>query len=125
MRKHTQEIDEALQRLTESQKLTELQKIAERALDLQRNLERPLEVEEPMASRLENKATDKRNYRLQFVLTVGTWLAFGAAAIYAGLAHKQWKTMEKTYSEMHTQTGLIKQQLQETLEPSPRSALSL
>jgi hypothetical protein len=39
-------------------------------------------------------ADNDRNYRLQKWLTIGTWLAFLAAAIYAGITLKIWHEMQ-------------------------------
>ena len=50
------------------------------------------------------------NLRLQGALCVFTAGAFVAAAIYAGYAKKQWKTMNDTYTEIKTQTGEISNQ---------------
>lgn len=41
-----------------------------------------------------HSANDDRQYRLQLLLTVGTWLAFIAAAIYAGIATRQLHEMK-------------------------------
>ncbi len=47
----------------------------------------------------------------QWVVALGTWLAFITAAIYAYEAHKQLGTMRDSLSEVQTQTTLMKQQL--------------
>jgi hypothetical protein len=44
------------------------------------------------------------------VLAVGTWLTFFAAAIYAGIAHKQLRTFENTAQRQlraYTQPGVF------------------
>jgi hypothetical protein len=52
-----------------------------------------------------------RDYQLQVWLTVGTWLAFIAAAIYACIAYRQKQTMDATYISISDQTKMIRQQL--------------
>ena len=46
----------------------------------------------------------EKNYTVQVVLTVVTGLAFLAAATYAGLAWRQVRIMNKTYTEIQRQT---------------------
>ena len=54
---------------------------------------------------------DSKGYRLQRAqlrvqigLLIATTLTFIAAIIYAGIAHKQWSTMDKTFKEIQKQT---------------------
>jgi hypothetical protein len=56
------------------------------------------------------QANSDREYRVQMVLAVGTWLTFFAAAIYAGIAHKQLRTFENTAQRQlraYTQPGVF------------------
>lgn len=118
MSNYIEQIKAALRGFSELPKLGELASISQQLSDIRKRLDGPLlvkgELQEPAAIRAEKGASDRRNRTIQLWLTVGTWLAFLAAAIYAGLALRQWKTMEKTYGEMQKQTGLIKQQLEQT-----------
>ena len=50
-------------------------------------LQEILEIPEP--ARREKRASDERQYCVQVWLTIGTWLAFVAAAIYAAIAASQ------------------------------------
>jgi hypothetical protein len=54
--------------------------------------------------RAEAKILRKKEHRQQIWLTWGTWLAFGAAAIYAGIAANQMSIMDSTYREVQKQT---------------------
>src|ERR1700722_10155329 len=56
------------------------------------------------AEQTEQRTQYGHSQTIQILLTIGTWLAFLAAAIYAGIAARQWKTMEKTYGEIQKQT---------------------
>jgi hypothetical protein len=51
------------------------------------------ELQIPETIEAENRANNRRNYKLQKWLTAGTWLAFIAAASYAYLALRQWGEM--------------------------------
>jgi hypothetical protein len=51
------------------------------------------ELHTPGRVELQRTANEDRNYRLQLWLTVGTWLAFIAAAIYAGITYKMLREM--------------------------------
>src|SRR5208283_1590112 len=57
-----------------------------------------------------NRRYQRKYYRVQVWLAVGTWLAFAAAAIYAGIAARQWRTMNDTYGEIRKQTEQITKQ---------------
>jgi len=46
----------------------------------------------------------KRHTDNRVWLTWGTWLAFFTAAVYAGIAGFQWRTMNRTYAEIRDQT---------------------
>jgi hypothetical protein len=48
----------------------------------------------PEEEKTENRTYQKRNFCLQTLLTVGTWLAFGAAAYYAHVARQQLNATE-------------------------------
>lgn len=50
----------------------------------------------------------RQNLAVQSALAVGTWLAFLAAAIYAGISNSQLKEMDATYSEIQQQTKAAK-----------------
>jgi type II secretory pathway pseudopilin PulG len=71
------------------------------------NKQQPLPVPLPVLAELKIPETDKteqrtqynRSHTLQIWLTVGTWLAFIAAAIYAGIAARQlWQMKRATYA---------------------------
>ncbi len=51
------------------------------------------ELRTPEADKTENRTQYKESRRLQILLTLGTWLAFLAAAIYAGIAARQLDQM--------------------------------
>jgi hypothetical protein len=68
----------------------------------------------PDDERAKSDTYRKKAHRQQVLLTWGTWLAFIAAAVYAGIARNQWVAMDKTYSEMHQQTTLLEKQLEAT-----------
>jgi hypothetical protein len=68
----------------------------------------------PDDERAKSDTNRKKAHRQQVLLTWGTWLAFIAAAVYAGIARKQWVAMDKTYCEMHQQTTLLEKQLEAT-----------
>src|SRR5258708_4998495 len=79
-------------------------------------------VHETEAAQKESRSRNNRNFLVQVILTIGTWLAFIAAAIYAGIAacqlktlNQQLATMNKTYQEYQTQTTLMRQQLVSTV----------
>lgn len=63
----------------------------------QENKQRPLPVPLPVRAELQipeaEKTQKKKDYRLQIVLTVGTWAAFIAAAVYAGITRREYKEM--------------------------------
>ncbi len=80
------------------------------------------ELQVPEAAERDHAARDDRAHRQQILLTVGTWLAFCAAARYAGLAacqlhtfNQQLKTMNNTYAQVQTQTGLMQHQIVGTM----------
>lgn len=52
------------------------------------------ELQVPEADKTDQRTQYKRSHTLQIWLTVGTWLAFIAAAIYAGIAHSQLDQMK-------------------------------
>jgi gas vesicle protein len=54
------------------------------------------ELQLPEADRTEQRTQHQRSHGLQIWLTVGTWLAFIAAAIYAGFAYYQLREMRQT-----------------------------
>jgi hypothetical protein len=60
------------------------------------SLQSPLvvELQVPEAEKAERKTDTEKNYTLQKWLTVGTWCAFGAAIIYAGIAAVQLSDFE-------------------------------
>jgi hypothetical protein len=62
------------------------------------------ELQIPERIERSNQANSDREYRLQVCLTVGTWLAFFAAAVYAGIAYQQKATMDATFREVRKQT---------------------
>jgi len=51
------------------------------------------EIHETKAAQRENRSRHNRNFWVQVALAIGTWLAFAAAAYYAGVAKKQLKQM--------------------------------
>jgi hypothetical protein len=65
-----------------------------------------------------NTSLQRRNFEVQVWLAIATTLAFGAAAIYAYIAHRQsvisngqLTTLQDTLGEFQKQTRLMKQQL--------------
>jgi len=58
----------------------------------------------PADERAKADAHRKKQHRQQIWLTWGTWLAFIAAGVYAGVATRQLRTMNKTYGEIEKQT---------------------
>jgi hypothetical protein len=52
------------------------------------------ELHFPEADKTEKRTQHNRSHTLQVRLTLGTWLAFIAAAVYAGITALQWRTME-------------------------------
>jgi hypothetical protein len=65
-----------------------------------------------------NSSLQRRNFKVQVWLAIATTLAFGAAAIYAYIAHRQsiisdgqLTTLQNTLGEFQKQTRLMKQQL--------------
>lgn len=68
------------------------------------------ELQVPEATERDHRRRDDRAHRQQIWLTVGTWLAFGAAAIYAGYAARQVGQMRcanKLAEEANKQTKEI------------------
>jgi hypothetical protein len=61
-------------------------------------------VQTPEGDRAHERTYREKHYHVQVVLTVVTGLAFLAAAVYAGLARRQLKVMQNTYSEIQKQT---------------------
>lgn len=53
----------------------------------------------------------RKQLRVQKYLTIGTWLAFGAAVIYATIAARQLRATNNTYQQIQKQTDLMRQQL--------------
>ncbi len=64
------------------------------------------ELNIPKAVQGDKGRRDDRQYRLQKWLTIGTWLAFVAASVYAGVAIFQWR-------EMIAATGAAQQAVEE------------
>jgi hypothetical protein len=67
------------------------------------------ELEIPERAERANQANSNREYRIQKWLTVGTWLAFIAAAIYAGVAESTRRAMVETLVEVRKQTTAAQQ----------------
>ncbi|MBB5058189.1 hypothetical protein HDF16_002903 [Granulicella aggregans] len=61
----------------------------------------------------------RQNISVQVVLTIGTWLAFIAAGIYADIAWKQKRVMDDTFGEIQKQTLAAEQ----SAEASDRSSI--
>lgn len=57
------------------------------------------------------KTQRDKEYRQQDRLVWATWLAFGAAAVYAGIAAYQSHLMHKTYGQIQLQTGIAQEAL--------------
>lgn len=89
--------------------------VSQAAKATQENKQQPLpiplpvkaEFQVPEAVQAEQRAQYSRSHRVQVLLMVGTWLAFIAAAVYAGIAAFQWRTMNKTYAEIQKQTAAV------------------
>jgi hypothetical protein len=64
----------------------------------------------PESEKDEQRIQYRQNHTLQIWLTVGTWFAFIAAAVYAFLAGYQLRTMNKTLEELQQQTQATQQQ---------------
>jgi hypothetical protein len=67
--------------------------------------QRLLELRVSADEKTEAQSYRHRAHTQQVILTWGTWLAFGAAAIYAAIAARQLRTMNRTYFEMQKQTA--------------------
>ena len=83
---------------------------AEEAQSQQRQQQPPIvraELQVPEAIERERGKRDERHYRVQVWLAIATTLAFIAAAVYAGIAALQWRTMNHTYKEIRKQTSAI------------------
>jgi hypothetical protein len=74
--------------------------------ETQKILSRPHHTDEneQAATEANQQRRHWQNFGLQGVLVLGTWLAFVAAAIYAGIAARQLSKMSDTYREMRSQT---------------------
>jgi hypothetical protein len=59
------------------------------------------ELQIPEDVKREKRASDVRQYSLQILLVIGTWLAFLAAAVYAGIANSQLQQMKKSVRINH------------------------
>lgn len=59
----------------------------------------------------ENRTYQKLGLWIQLMLVMGTWLAFIAASIYAGITAYQAQIMSGTLSEVQKQTTTLRQQL--------------
>jgi hypothetical protein len=68
-------------------------------------------LQTPEADRVHARTYRRNNFIVQVILTVGTWLAFIAAAIYAGIAARQATIMNQTYGQIQKQTTLMRQQM--------------
>src|ERR1700722_11078051 len=73
------------------------------------------ELQIPERIERDNQSNSNREYRLQKWLTVGTWLAFVAAAIYAAIAYRQKVTMDNTFHQIENQNTLLRKQLEGTM----------
>jgi hypothetical protein len=51
------------------------------------------ELHIPEAQQTQQRARDNRQLAVQIILAIGTWFAFGAAAIYGYVAIRQWREM--------------------------------
>jgi hypothetical protein len=69
------------------------------------------ECDTPQAEQREDRTRYKRNLWVQILLTIGTWLAFCAAAYYAHVARSQRDTMNNTFGQVKEQTTILRQQL--------------
>lgn len=67
------------------------------------------ELQVPERIERNNQGNNDREHRTQIWLTVGTWLAFIAAAVYAAIAYKQKVTMDATFNEVAKQTTIQRQ----------------
>jgi hypothetical protein len=99
-KKFRKELRQALQKQTDS--------ISQATKAARENKQEPLPVPLPVLAELQIPEADKTEQRtqydqshtLQILLTVGTWLAFLAAAVYAGIAARQLKVMRGQLGEI-------------------------
>lgn len=63
------------------------------------------ELQVPEDIRREERTSNNRQFRVQASLAAATWLAFAAAAIYAGITYGMWKTAQQTLTESRATTG--------------------
>lgn len=61
------------------------------------------ELKEPEAAQTDRRTRDDRNHAQQVWLTWGTWLAFIAAAIYAGISYRQMDLLHTANEQGRTQ----------------------
>jgi hypothetical protein len=82
------------------------------AKEAQEDIERAIStLQTPEADRTHARTYRRINFIVQVILAVGTWLAFIAAAIYAGIAARQASIMNQTYGQIEKQTTLMRQQM--------------
>jgi hypothetical protein len=61
-------------------------------------------VKQPDTDDSNHYRLQRANLRVQIGLLIATTLTFLAAIIYAGIAHRQWSTMDQTFQEIQKQT---------------------
>jgi hypothetical protein len=61
-------------------------------------------VKQPETDKNKDYRLQRAGLRVQKGLLIATALTFLSAIIYAGIAHKQWSTMDKTFQEIQKQT---------------------
>jgi hypothetical protein len=88
------------------------------------------ELQFPERIERNNQSNSDREYRIQKWLAFGTWLAFVAAAIYAGISKYQLGELKRQADSASAQIGIMQKQLEATDRPwlkvdAPQLALPL
>ena len=101
----------AIQKIS-SEQISAIRDAGQAAKEAQEDIEGAIStLQTPEADRIHARTYRKNNFIVQVTLAVGTWLAFIAAAIYAGIAARQASIMNQTYGQIQKQTMLMRQQM--------------
>lgn len=113
MRKEIISLRESIDASRDQQERYNQQQQAQRELP-QPSIRVDAEIHEKPDPAGKKKPSSERQLTVQRVIAVGTWCAFIAAAIYAGYARSQLRTMDATYWQVEQQTRILQQQLSGT-----------
>jgi hypothetical protein len=101
----------AIQKIS-SEQINAIRDAGKAAKEAQEDIKRAIStLQTPESDRTHARTYRKNNFIVQVLLAVGTWLAFIAAAIYAGIAAHQANIMNQTYGQIQKQTTLMRQQM--------------